>query len=95
MELLVTLDCDGTTLSIPIEPDGEPQDVVHVYFQPITVRLLPDCEETNYNEHGDCHRSSVKRVATTNVYGKRRGESVWLCGHHGRLAALRGEVKPL
>ncbi|TDC01420.1 hypothetical protein E1091_02950 [Micromonospora fluostatini] len=47
MDLVVTLDCDGTTVRIPVEPDGEPRGVVHAYFQPMTVRLVSGVATTD------------------------------------------------
>lgn len=95
MELTLTLP-SGEAVIIGIRPDGEPEPVQNAYFQPMTVTLVPDCEETDYSRCGDCYRPTRKREAAQNgVYGKLRGEEVWLCGEHGRQAAKRGEVIPL
>ncbi|MFG3710974.1 hypothetical protein [Micromonospora sp. NPDC047730] len=96
MELILTLNCDGTTVRIPIQPGDEPQAVAHVYFQPMTVELIPDCEETDYDHRGDCDGQTRRRqVIHQGAYGHARGEGVYLCTLHGRQAARRGEVEAL
>lgn len=96
MELILTLNCDGTSVRIPIQPGGEEAAVVHPLFQPMGVELIPDCEEDDYDRRGDCDGRTRRRQVTRNgVLHHHAGEDVFLCGNHGRQAAQRREVRPL
>lgn len=55
----------------------------------------PACNDTRYDDRGDCNGSVHQYEATGYILGARPGEQVQMCGSHGRQATRKGEAKRL
>ena len=52
----------------------------------------PTCNDTRYDDRGDCHGHIHPYAATDYVLGARPGDRVQMCSSHGRQAGRKGEV---
>lgn len=53
----------------------------------------PHCNDTRYDDRGDCDGNVHQYTATDYILGARPGEQVQMCGSHGRQASRKGEAK--
>ncbi|MFF0822444.1 hypothetical protein ACFYUR_18945 [Micromonospora haikouensis] len=53
----------------------------------------PACNDTRYDDRGDCDGNTHQYTATDYVLGARPGEQVQMCAAHGRQAVREKEVR--
>lgn len=53
----------------------------------------PDCNDTRYDDRGDCNGNVRQYEVTAYILGARPEERVQMCGSHGRQAVRKGEAK--